>query len=311
MEDNYLKKYILKRFIISIVTIWALVTVSFFLLRSLPGNPFATSNLLAPEIQAKMMSYYGLDRPLFEQYMTYMGNLVQGDMGASIKYTNREVTKIISETFPISADLGLRALAVGYPVGLFLGVLSARKRGKAVDYGCVMIAVIGMSIPSFVLGSLLQWLFGIKLGVLPIAQWKSFEHTLLPTIAIAIGIIATVTRTMRASMLEVESADYVKTAKAKGLSVRKIIMRHELRNAMVPIITGLGPAVATTLMGSFIIEQLFAIPGMGKYFVESVQSLDYTTVMGLTIFFGVFLVAANFVVDILYGIIDPRIRVAD
>ena len=291
------------------MTIWALATVSFFLLRSLPGNPFATSSLMAPEIQKKMMAYYGLDKPLFEQYMTYMSNLIRGDMGVSIKYTNREVTKIISDTFPISADLGLRALAIGYPVGLFLGVLSARKRGQALDYACVIIAVIGLSIPSFVFGSLLQWLFGVKLGILPLAQWKSFAHTIMPTIAIAIGIIATVTRTMRASMLEVESADYIKTAGAKGLSARKIVTRHELRNAMVPIITGLGPAVAFTLMGSFIIEQLFAIPGIGKYFVESVQSLDYTTVMGLTIFFGIFLVTANFIVDILYGMIDPRIHV--
>lgn len=291
------------------MTIWALATVSFFLLRSLPGNPFATSSLMAPEIQKKMMAYYGLDKPLFEQYMTYMSNLIRGDMGVSIKYTNREVTKIISDTFPISADLGLRALAIGYPVGLFLGVLSARKRGQALDYACVIIAVIGLSIPSFVFGSLLQWLFGVKLGILPLAQWKSFAHTIMPTIAIAIGIIATVTRTMRASMLEVESADYIKTARAKGLSARKIVTRHELRNAMVPIITGLGPAVAFTLMGSFIIEQLFAIPGIGKYFVESVQSLDYTTVMGLTIFFGIFLVTANFIVDVLYGMIDPRIHV--
>lgn len=306
-----MKKYIFKRLVISVVTIWALVTVSFFLLRSLPGNPFATTSLLSPEIQAKMMSYYGLDKPLFEQYITYMGNLLQGDMGSSIKYVNRDVTRIIAETFPISADLGLRALALGYPVGLLLGTISARRRGKAADYFCVIISVIGMSIPSFVLGSLLQWIFGVKLGLLPIAQWKSFAHTIMPTIAMSIGIIASVTRTMRASMLEVSTADYIKTAKAKGLSETKIVWRHQIRNAMVPIITGLGPAVATTLMGSFIIEQLFAIPGIGKHFVESVQSLDYTTVMGLTIFFGVFLVMANFIVDILYGLVDPRIRVAD
>lgn len=306
-----MKKYIFKRLVISVVTIWALVTVSFFLLRSLPGNPFATTNLLSPEIQAKMMNYYGLDKPLFQQYLTYLVNLLQGDMGASIKYVNRDVTRIIAETFPISADLGLRALALGYPIGLLLGTISARRRGKSADYLCVIISVIGMSIPSFVLGSLLQWIFGVKLGVLPIAQWKSFAHTILPTIAMSIGTIASVTRTMRASMLEVSTSDYIKTAKAKGLSEPKIVWRHQIRNAMVPIITGLGPAVATTLMGSFIIEQLFAIPGIGKHFVESVQSLDYTTVMGLTIFFGVFLVMANFIVDILYGLVDPRIRVAD
>jgi oligopeptide transport system permease protein len=294
-----------------VLTIWALATVCFFLLRSLPGNPFATEQLLKPEIQEKMMAYYGLDRPLFQQYLTYMGNLLKGDMGYSFKYVNRPVIQIIKTTFPISADLGLRSLAIGYPLGLFLGTLAARRRGKAADYICVLIAVLGVSVPSFVVGSLMQWVFGIKMGVLPIAQWKGFSYSIMPTITLAITTVASLARTMRASMLEVSGQDYMKTAKAKGLSEKEIVWHHQIRNALIPIITGLGPAVASTLMGSFIVEQLFAIPGIGKYFTESVQSLDYTTVLGLTVFFGIFLVSANFIVDILYGIIDPRIRVAD
>ncbi len=306
-----MKRYIAKRLVISVITIWALATFSFFLLKTLPGNPFQTEQLLKPEIQEKMMSYYGLDKPYFEQYLTYMGNLLHGDMGYSFKYTNRSVWDIIMQTFPISADLGLRSLAIGYPVGLLLGTIAARRRGKKADYLCVLISVLGVSVPNFVIGSLLQWVFGVKTGLLPIAQWKGFSYSILPTITLSIATIASLTRTMRASMLEVENQDYMKTAKAKGLGEKEIVWRHQLRNAMIPIVTGLGPAVATTLMGSFIVEQLFSIPGIGKHFTESVQALDYTMVLGLTIFFGVFLVAANFIVDILYGIIDPRIRITD
>lgn len=306
-----MKRYIAKRLFISVITIWALATFSFFLLRTLPGNPFQTQQLLKPEIQEKMMTYYGLDKPLFSQYLTYMGNLLHGDMGYSFKYTNRSVAGIIANTFPVSADLGLRSLAIGYPIGLLLGTIAARRRGKKADYLCVLIAVLGVSVPNFVVVSLLQWGFGVKAGLLPIAQWKGFSYTILPTITMAIPTIASLTRTMRASMLEVDNQDYMKTAKAKGLSEKETVWRHQLRNAMIPIVTGLGPAVASTLMGSFIVEQLFSIPGIGKHFTESVQALDYTMVLGLTIFFGIFLVAANFIVDILYGIIDPRIRITD
>lgn len=304
-----MKKYIFKRLIISVVTIWLLTTVSFFLLRTLPGNPFTSTKVLSEQMQEQLKHYYGLDRPLIEQYFTYMKNLLHGDFGYSLKYTNRSVNSIISDSFPISADLGLRALVISYPIGIFLGVISARKRGQAVDYMCVLFAVIGVSIPSFVLGTMLQWIFGVKLGVLPTAQWKSFAHTILPTIAMALTHVASTTRSMRASMLEITSQDYVKTAKAKGLSNREIVMRHQIRNALVPIITGLGSTIASTLMGSFVIEQIFSIPGLGRYFVQSVQNLDYTMTLGLTIFFGCILVSANLIIDILYGFIDPRITV--
>lgn len=303
-------KYILRRLIISVLTIWLLATASFFLLRALPGNPFQTEKLLTVEMQEKMIHYYGLDKPLWEQYVTYMGNLLHGDMGYSMKYTNRTVNSIIQSAFPISAALGLRALAVAVPIGLFLGILSARKRGKALDYTAVFISVVGVSIPSFIMGTFLQYIFAVKLQVLPIAQWKGEAYAVLPTTALALALLASLTRVMRASMLEVISQDYVKTARAKGLSEHRVVCFHQIRNAMVPIVTMLGPMVASVLMGTFVIEKIFAIPGLGQHFVNSITGLDYTMTMGLTIFYGTFLVAANFLVDIAYGLVDPRIRIA-
>ena len=301
-------RYIFRRLIISVITIWLLATASFFLLRTLPGNPFAISEkLLSAETQQRLMAYYGLDRPLVEQYARYMGNLLQGNMGYSLKYTNRSVNSIIAGAFPISASLGMRALALALPLGLFLGVMSARKRGQAVDYMCVFVSVIGISVPSFIMGTLLQYVLGVRLELLPIAQWKGFAYTILPTVALALGMIGSLTRTMRASMLEVISQDYIKTAKAKGLSETRIVLDHQLRNSLLPIVTGLGPLVAGVLMGTFVIEQIFAIPGLGQHFVNSIQSLDYTMTLGLTVFFGAFLITANFLVDLAYGLIDPRI----
>jgi len=305
-----LTRYILRRLLISIVTVWILATVCFFLLRLLPGNPFQTEKLLSMEMQQRMMSYYGLDRPLFSQYLTYLGNLLHGDLGYSIKYNNRSVNGIIAGAFPISASLGLRALAFGLPVGLFLGVISARRRGRAVDYMCVFVAVIGISVPSFIMGSFLQYVFSVKLGLLPVALWKGFAYTILPVLTMSFGMIAGLTRVMRASMLEVSMQDYMKTAKAKGISTRQTVIRHQMRNALIPIVTGLGPMVASILMGTFVIETIFAIPGLGQHFVSSIQSLDYTMTLGLTVFYGSFMVTANFLVDLAYGLVDPRIRIA-
>lgn len=303
-------RYILRRVLISVVTIFFLATASFFLLRTLPGNPFQTETVMSEQMQERMMSYYGLDRPLLEQYAQYMGNLVRGDMGYSMKYTNRTVNSIIQNAFPVSAELGLRALALAAPMGLFLGVLSARKRGQPVDYLCVLFAVIGISVPSFIMASLLQYLFGVQLDLLPVARWTSEKHKILPVIAMSLPMLASLTRLMRASVLEVVTQDYIKTAKAKGLSDAKIVWSHQIRNALVPILTVMGPMVATTLVGTFVIEKIFAIPGLGLHFVQSIQGLDYTMTLGLTVFFGVFLVSANFLVDIAYGLVDPRIRIA-
>jgi oligopeptide transport system permease protein len=302
-------KYILKRIGISIITIFVLVTAVFFLVRLMPGGPFA-SEKMNPQIKAVMEAYYGLDKPLSVQYLTYLGNLLQGDFGYSMLYMNRTVNAVLMESFPYSFDIGIRALVFAISFGLVLGIIAALNRGKKLDFICIFIAIIGTSIPDFIMGGVLQYFFGIKWGMLPVAQYKGIEYTILPMIALGFGTLAMISRVMRSSMLEVVNQDYIKTAKAKGLSKMRIVYKHQIRNAIMPIITVMGPVVASILTGTFVIESIFAIPGMGRYYVESISGNDYTMVLGMTVFYGVFLVLANMIVDILYGFVDPRIRVS-
>ncbi len=305
-----LRKYIVKRLLISVVTIWLIVTVCFFLLRLLPGNPFASTTLMTQDTLDRMMAYYGLDRPLWEQYITYLKNLLHGDFGYSLKYAGRSVNYVIATTFPISAQLGLQALTFGVPMGLLLGIIAAKRRGHFADQAINVFIIICTAVPTFIIAALLQYFLAVKLGILPVAQWKSFKYTILPTICLSLGTVSGHARSMRTLMLEVDRQDYLKTAKAKGLGNVRIVVFHQIRNAIIPMITGLGTEIAGMLMGSYVIEKIFSIPGMGAYFVTSIQGLDYTMVMGLVIFQAVIVVAANFVVDLLYGIVDPRIRVA-
>jgi len=298
----------MKRLVISIFTLLILVTAVFFLIRAMPGDPFL-SEKLRPEIRENMLKYYGFDRPLHEQYIRYLGNLVRGDLGTSMHYNSIPVAKLIADSFPYSADLGIRALLLAFFAGTGLGVISALNRGKWLDYACIMVAILGVSLPDFVTGYLLQFLFGLKLKLLPIALWRGFRYTILPTIALSFYTTALLTRIMRASMLEVVGQDYIKVAMAKGLSTAKVVLRHQIRNAILPVVTILGPISAAILTGTFVIESIFAIPGMGKFYVLGIQNLDYSQILGLTVFYGAFLVAANFLVDILYGLIDPRIRI--
>jgi oligopeptide transport system permease protein len=258
----------------------------------------------------KMMRYYGLDKPLWQQYITYMGNLLRGDFGYSLKYAGRSVNYVIKSTFPTSAQLGMQALFFGIPTGTLLGIISAKRRGKELDYAFNALSVIGISVPSFIIAALLQYILGLKLGWFPVAQWKSFSHTILPTLTLSFGIIASHCRSMRTLMLEVDQQDYLKTARAKGLGETRIVFFHQIRNAIIPMITGLGTEIAGLLMGSYVVEKIFSIPGMGSYFVTSIQGLDYTMVLGLVVFQGTFVVFANFLVDILYVIVDPRIRIS-
>lgn len=305
-----LKKYILKRLLISVVTIWLIVTACFFLLRLLPGNPFASTTLMTQDTLDRMMAYYGLDRPLWEQYVTYLKNLLHGDFGYSLKYAGRSVNYVIATTFPISAQLGLQALTFGIPMGLLLGIIAAKRRGHASDRAINVFIIVCTAVPTFIIAALLQYLLSVKLGLLPVAQWKSFKHTILPTLCLSLGTVSGYARSMRTLMLEVDRQDYLKTAKAKGLGNVRIVVFHQIRNAIIPMITGIGTEIAGMLMGSYVIEKIFSIPGMGAYFVTSIQGLDYTMVMGLVIFQAVIVVAANFIVDLLYGVVDPRIRVA-
>ena len=301
-------RYILKRLIISLFTVWVLVTAVFFLVRAMPGDPFL-SDKLTPEIREHMMRYHGFDQPLYVQYLRYLGKLIQGDLGVSMYYNGLPIRQMIAEAFPDSADLGIRALLLATAVGISLGIISALQRGRTLDYVCIIIAILGVSLPDFVTGYLLQYFFALKLKLFPVALWRGFRYTILPTVALSFYTTALLTRMMRASMLEVVGQDYIRVARAKGLSTVQILWRHQLRNAILPVVTVLGPVTAAILSGTFIIETIYAIPGMGKYYVNGIQNLDYSQILGMTIFYGTFLILANFVVDIIYGFIDPRIRV--
>ncbi|XMB65976.1 ABC transporter permease [Mycoplasmatota bacterium zrk1] len=300
-------KYILKRLLISLITIFVLCTVTFFVIRWIPGDPFENPKI-TEEMHAQLVTYYGLDKPVIVQYGGFLKNLLNGHLGYSIQYTNRPVTEIIGEAFPYSFDLGVRALLFATIVGISLGITAALNRKKTLDYVSILVAVIGISVPSFVVASSLQYFFGVKLGWLPVSRYESFASTILPSFALGLGTLATLTRLMRTSMLEVISTDYVKTAKSKGVGKLGVILKHQLRNALLPIVTILGPTAAFLMTGTFIVEQIFAIPGLGRHFIMAVQNTDYSLVTGLTIFFGSVLVLMNFLVDLVYGLIDPRIR---
>jgi len=310
-----LGKYILKRVGYAVLTVFALLTITFFLMQLLPGDPFIGDKAISPATKAALMAKYGLDKPVWQQYLMYLGNFIRGDMGISIKY-NRPIMATIAESFPVSAELGLRSLVIAVVFGIFLGSVAAIKRGKWQDTGSMILAIIGVSIPSFIIGALLQFVLAVQfrkwfgITYFPVNGWKTEAHKILPAIALAFSSMATVARLMRTSMLDVLGQDYIKTAKAKGLSQRAIIMRHGIRNAILPVVTVLGPIVASVLTGAFVVENIFTIPGMGRYFVRAIQENDYTMIAGTTVFYGAFLVLMTLLVDIVYGLIDPRIKIA-
>lgn len=301
-------KYIAKRMVISIITLFVLMTAVFILVRLMPGGPFVDPKM-TPAIKERLEEYYGLNKPVIVQFGQYLNNIIHGNFGYSMRYMNRSVNDILGASFPYSFDLGIRALVMAIAFGLVLGTIAALHRGKTMDGVCITIAIIGTSVPDFIMGGILQYFFGVKWGLLPVAEYYGFAYTILPSVALGLMTLATVSRVMRSSMLEVVGQDYIKTAKSKGLSDFRITTRHEIRNAIIPIITIMGPTVAGILTGTFVIESIFAIPGMGKYYVDSINANDYTLIMGMTLFYGAVLILANMIVDILYGIVDPRIRV--
>ena len=303
-------KYILKKTIISIVALWAIITVSFILLHMLPGNPFGSLSAMDRDMQLRIMNYYGLDQPIYKQYYLYCKGLLQGDFGYSLKHIGKSVNEVILESFPYSAILGLQAYVFGVPLGILLGSISAMKNGKYADYALVFFSAIGTSVPIFIIGTLLQYVFAIRLSWFPIARWHGYSSTILPSLTLSIGIIANKTRMMRTLMLETISEDYIRTAQAKGIPPIKIVFRHQIRNAIVPLVSTMGVEIAAILMGSFVVEQIYAIPGLGAYYVSAIQNLDYTMTLGLTVFYSTLVIITNLIVDVLYGVIDPRIRVA-
>ena len=309
-------KYILKRLVYSFLTIFLIVALTFFMMHALPGDPFSTGKAIDPQIMAALKEKYDLDKPVPQQFVKYCMNVLQGDLGTSLQY-KRPVVDIIGESFPYSFELGVRALVFATVAGLLLGILAAVKRGTVWDSGSMLVAMLGVSMPSFIIGALLQFFLGLQLqkalgfSVFPITGWTTEMSKILPAFALGFGTLAIVSRSMRTSMLDVLNQDYIKTAKAKGLSHKKIIWRHAVRNAIMPIITIMGPQAAAILTGALVVEKLFSIPGMGKFFVTSINNNDFTMIAGTTIFYGVFLVAANLIVDILYCFIDPRVKLAD
>lgn len=301
-------KYTLKRLLMAVVTLWVIITMTFVVMHAIPGNPFADEKRIQPEIMANLNAKYGLDKPLIEQYGIYMSNLVRGDFGVSLKYQNRTVNSLIAQGFPVSMTLGAAACLIGIGIGILFGIIAGINRGRLPDYAVIILSILGVSVPSFVFASIFQYIFGAKLQWAPVAGWGAPVFLILPTLALGLRMIAYIARMMRTSMLDVLSQDYIKTARAKGLTEGQVIRRHTIRNAITPIITVAGVMVAGTLVGSFVIENIFNIPGMGKYLVNAVKDSDYTVILGMTAFYAMILVAVTFVVDILYVIVDPRVK---
>ena len=300
-------RYIGKRIILSIFTVFVLASATFFLSKLLPGNPFMNDKI-PREIQQRQLAYYGLDKPVVVQYVIYLKNLLRGDFGSSLVYYGREVSSIIAEGFPASASLGITAVIFSQLISWPAGIIASLYKNKWPDYLLMFIAVLGIALPSMVIGPIVRYIFGVKLKLFPPTGWGSWENYVLPVTVMMFESIGSGVRSMRGNMLNVSTEDYIKTARAKGLSTAKVVLRHQFRNASVPVITGLGFRIATIIMGSFVIESLFVIPGLGKHMVNALSTLDYPVVMGLTIFYGSFLVFINLLVDIAYGIVDPRIR---
>jgi len=302
------KTYILKRLAYMLVTIFIIITFTFFLMHLLPGTPFNNAEKLSDKQLKILNAKYGLDQPVALQYLRYLGNLLHGDLGMSFKYPGRTVDSMIISRIGPSALIGLQAMIFGTIVGLLLGIIAALRHNTILDYGSVTLAVLGMSIPSFVFAALLQYYIGVKLGWLPPALWESYKYTLLPSFALSVGVIATVSRFIRTEMLEVLGHDYVITARAKGLSESRVISKHVLRNALIPVVTMLGPIGVGIMTGTLVIEKIFAVPGLGEQFTLSILVNDYSVIMGITIFYSALFIFVVFIVDILYGILDPRIN---
>lgn len=277
-----------------------------------PGDPIAGNKATTPEIRANIEKQYGLDQPVLTQYWVYIRNMAKGDFGISFTQQNRSVNDIIQSHFPVSATLGLLAVAIAMIGGVLFGSISALFKGKASDQTVMFFVILSISVPSFVFAALGQY-FVTEINqatgkeFLPVGGWGTFSHMLLPALVLGLSTMAFLTRLMRSSLLEVVHQDYIRTAKAKGLPPYKIFFTHQLRNAIMPVITYLGPAIAAITTGGFVVESVFAIPGLGRYFVQAVQQMDYTVIMGLTVFYGAFLVFMVVLVDIAYGFIDPRI----
>jgi oligopeptide transport system permease protein len=302
--------YAIRRLIGAIPTLFAVITVSFFMMRLAPGGPFDRDRMLSPAIEANIRKAYDLDQPLIVQYGIYLSKALKGDLGPSFKYQDYTVVELISNGFPVSFQIGMTAIILALIIGGSLGVIAALRQNSLVDHLVMATAMIGITIPIFVIAPMMTLIFGVYLRLLPVGGYGdgSLRNLILPTIALALPPIAYIARLTRASMIEVLRSNYIRTARAKGLPPRLVVGRHALRAAFLPVVSYLGPAIAGIITGSVVIEQIFGIPGIGRYFVQGALNRDYTLVMGVVIFYGSLIILLNLVVDLVYGLLDPKIR---
>jgi len=301
--------YLVRRLLTSILTLWVIITLTFVLMHAIPGDPFISEARVSPQALDNLRRFYGLDQPLPVQYVRYLANLARLDLGRSIRSEVRNINQMIADGLPISALLGAEALILAVVGGVTLGVLAALGHNRLLDHVSIGLAIVGISVPSFILATLLITIFAVKLGILPVSTWGTWQHTVMPAFALGLAPLAYLARLTRSSMLEELGQDYVKAAIARGLSRWRVILGHALRNALLPVVTVLGPITAGILTGSFIIENIFGIPGIGKIFVLSISDRDYPLILSGAVVYSVLLLLTNFLVDAAYGVIDPRIRV--
>lgn len=302
--------FITRRFLLMIPTLWVIATLTFVLVRLAPGGPFVSEREIPEAARAELLHRYGLDRPLHEQYLTFLGNAARLDFGPSYKYPDREVREILIQGFAVSAELGAWALLVAVLFGVPIGVIAAVRQNRVEDFAAMTFALAGVSIPNFVLGPLLVLLFSLTLLWLPAALWTGPASRVLPVLALSVSYIAYIARLTRAGMLEVLQQDFVRTARAKGLGERSVVMGHALQLGILPVVSYLGPAAARIIMGSIVIEQIFAVPGLGRYLVVGAINRDYTLVLGVVLFYAAFLMLLNLIVDVAYQRLDPRVELS-
>ncbi len=303
-------RFLLRRLLVALPTLFLVIAAAFFMMRAAPGSPFLGERKLTPEVEKAINAKYGLDKPLPVQFVTYVGGVIKGDFGPSMKYRDKTVADMIGEGFPKSAILGLSAITLGLLAGTGLGIAAALRQNRPADYVATALAVLGICIPTFVTAPLLVLLFGSKLGWLPIAGWGGVRNLILPVIVLALPQIAIISRLVRAGMIEVLGSNHVRTARARGLSEGRVVVRHALQGALLPLVSYLGPAVAGLITGSLVVEQIFNLPGLGKYFVVSALQRDYTVVMGVVILYATLILALNLLADVIYALLDPRVKLS-
>lgn len=303
--------YIIKRIFNAFIVLWIVITITFFLMHAIPGGPFTAEKSLPPYVLHSIEERYKLNDPLYKQYGDYLCNLLQGDLGPSFKYPGRSVNDIIKDGFPVSFKLGIEAILIAIIIGIPAGILAGVKKDKWQDRAVNFFTTLGVAVPSFVVAALLIYVLSTKLHLLPAAMWNGWRYEIMPALALSGMPMSFIARLTRSSMLDILSQDYIKTARVKGLSWSRVLIKHALPNSLIPVVTYLGPMTASILTGSFVIETIFAIPGLGQYFVTSIYNRDYTVILGVTIFYSVIVIVLNMVVDLLYPLLDPRIKIGE